>query len=504
MRFSLPRPHQLARTNYRPRYLSFAAIFAVCLLMAWEGQIGWSVIPVAALQFLAYPHLVYLRACLARDSKRAERQHLLLDSLLLGAWTAEFQFKWWLLFAFFASVCVNNSVVRGVRGGLSAAGFFVLGCLGWGAVRGFQFQPETSQTVMLTCMVCLVLYFFQVALLAHEKNLLLMQRQQEVQQRNLVFQSLLALSMEMRQAASVDQLCSIFLDHLRNLFPQAGLAILLRERHRPENIRHAAFLQLHQDRQDWLLSELRRRPQARELIRPDSEDSYALLPIQGNLKQLEGRCIIHSARLNPNSRETLSLFLEQFAAALENQLLTAQLQHMANTDPLTGVFNRARLEQEWQRLARIKAECPSLDFSALVIDLNGLKGVNDQYGHESGDQLIQALALLLRENCRESDLLFRLGGDEFLVLCPSTDRQAASQLAKRLRVAARKAYAVCSPDRNSLIKIPLRMSIGLASSSECAPDMVIKLADDRMYQRKRAYYRSLGRDEHPFAQASDG
>src|SRR5690606_34350346 len=83
VRFRLPRPHRLARAHYFPRVFGFTTTLLVAWLMAVEGQLAWSVMPFAALQFLVYPQLVYVRACYARNSKQAELQHLLLDALLL-------------------------------------------------------------------------------------------------------------------------------------------------------------------------------------------------------------------------------------------------------------------------------------------------------------------------------------------------------------------------------------------------------------------------------------
>ncbi len=106
--------------------------------------------------------------------------------------------------------------------------------------------------------------------------------------------------------------------------------------------------------------------------------------------------------------------------------------HHAITDSLTKAFNRRHLEKtlrEFWEMAR-QGGAP---FSLLMIDLNGLKSINDHYGHSVGDRVLQSTVQTIFNNCRKTDLVFRYGGDEFLLLLPMTPGSYSLALATRLR-----------------------------------------------------------------------
>jgi diguanylate cyclase (GGDEF)-like protein len=160
-----------------------------------------------------------------------------------------------------------------------------------------------------------------------------------------------------------------------------------------------------------------------------------------------------------------------------------QLERLATTDPLTGLFNpRAfhdELRHELGRTARYREP-----LSLLLMDLDGLKRVNDQFGHEAGDAALRAVAGAIGSGLREIDLGARIGGDEFAVLAPRTDAQAAVALAERLRALVAKGVND-REGRGSTI------SIGIASVSPStdAPPTAASLmaaADAALYVAKRA------------------
>ncbi len=162
---------------------------------------------------------------------------------------------------------------------------------------------------------------------------------------------------------------------------------------------------------------------------------------------------------------------------------TDRLARLATTDPLTGLYNpRAfhdELSHELGRTARYREP-----LSLLLMDLDGLKRVNDQFGHEAGDAALRSVAAAMRSGLREIDLGARIGGDEFAVLAPRTDAQAAEVLAERLRALAAKG-GDGSGGRGTTI------SIGIASVSPStdAPPTAASLmaaADAALYAAKRA------------------
>jgi len=160
-----------------------------------------------------------------------------------------------------------------------------------------------------------------------------------------------------------------------------------------------------------------------------------------------------------------------------------RLARLATTDPLTGLYNpRAfydHLRQELRRLARYREP-----LSLLLMDLDGLKRVNDQFGHEAGDAALRSVAGAIARGLREIDLGARIGGDEFAVLAPRTDAKAAGALAERLRALVAQG-GDDRPGRGSTISI----GIASVSSSTDAPPTAASLmaaADRALYAAKRA------------------
>lgn len=146
----------------------------------------------------------------------------------------------------------------------------------------------------------------------------------------------------------------------------------------------------------------------------------------------------------------------------------------AYQDTLTGCYTRLYAEKELSRL--LKEEIP---FSMCFADLDGLKQVNDRYGHEAGDQYLAAVAAVLSDICGDQDILTRYGGDEFLALFPM---QSTVVISNRLQEAVRKLRESGKSER---ISFPMSLSFGIVGSSE-SEDMkeLFRIADKRMYARK--------------------
>jgi diguanylate cyclase (GGDEF)-like protein len=128
---------------------------------------------------------------------------------------------------------------------------------------------------------------------------------------------------------------------------------------------------------------------------------------------------------------------------------------------------------------------PSL--SLMMADLNGLKNVNDQQGHLAGDQLIAGAGLVLRRSMRVTDLVFRFGGDEFLVLQPGADEAVAAATFRRVKVGCRR-WAASHPG------LPLSLALGwqIARTPQEA-DQALTLADAAMYRDKQREKARLAR-----------
>ncbi|MEH6491464.1 GGDEF domain-containing protein [Halopseudomonas sp.] len=158
-----------------------------------------------------------------------------------------------------------------------------------------------------------------------------------------------------------------------------------------------------------------------------------------------------------------------------------RLIELAGTDSLTGIANRMRLNEEFQRL-RSQSERSGMALSLVVLDLDFFKRVNDQYGHDVGDKALQHAAALLASRLRGSDLACRLGGEEFALLLLGADHAQAARLADQLR---QQLYA--APLRvagGSTLQISF--SGGVATLGQDGDDLsaLLKVADRRMYEAK--------------------
>lgn len=165
----------------------------------------------------------------------------------------------------------------------------------------------------------------------------------------------------------------------------------------------------------------------------------------------------------------------------EIEALHRRLREQATTDDLTGLPNRRYLMQRGaQETAR--AERHEVPLSLAMIDIDFFKSVNDRHGHAAGDSVLKELAALLHGAVRESDLVARLGGEEFAVLLPHTALDDATQLADRLRIAVEEHVFVVLGH-----ELRLTVSVGVAScEGPCAMDQILGDADDALYRAKAA------------------
>jgi diguanylate cyclase (GGDEF)-like protein len=154
-----------------------------------------------------------------------------------------------------------------------------------------------------------------------------------------------------------------------------------------------------------------------------------------------------------------------------------ELRHQAERDPLTGLYNRRRFEEELHRATRL-AERHGHHGALLLLDVDDFKAVNDTRGHGSGDELLRALAEVLGGAIRDSDIAARLGGDEFALLLPRVDAPGAGPAA-----AAKLDAAV----RDALGSWAAAASIGVAAFGPPAAveaDRVLAAADEALYRAK--------------------
>ena len=169
--------------------------------------------------------------------------------------------------------------------------------------------------------------------------------------------------------------------------------------------------------------------------------------------------------------------------SLESLRQHDDLRMLAAIDDLTKVYNRRYFFDQMDREISSAARY-SKPLSVLILDLDGLKDLNDSFGHDLGDEALRTLAQRLVRYSRASDIVARLGGDEFSVILPHTDSKSAADIARRLQVSVEKEALVTVPGR----ELRLGVSFGMATFPDDADDVgsLIRQADGRMYAAKAA------------------
>lgn len=157
----------------------------------------------------------------------------------------------------------------------------------------------------------------------------------------------------------------------------------------------------------------------------------------------------------------------------ERKLVEEELTYLNFHDKLTGLYNRAYFEEELRRLDVERM----LPLSIVMGDLNGLKIINDAFGHDAGDGLLRDVAGILKSCCRQEDMVARWGGDEFAILLPKTDSAAAEKICQRIRERFQQ-------ERWKYVRPGI--SLGVATKTVPSEDikMTVKQADQAMYRDK--------------------
>ncbi len=162
----------------------------------------------------------------------------------------------------------------------------------------------------------------------------------------------------------------------------------------------------------------------------------------------------------------------------------ARLETLAVTDELTGAYNRRhlfeRFEEEFQEHRRQGTE-----MSCILVDLDRLRNINDEFGHRTGDAVLREFARVTRGCIRVYDILGRAGGEEFMILLPLTGLLQAMAFAERVRKTIEKGFAVKAPSGES---VGLTISLGVSNSrgGDASIDVVAKRADEALLKAKES------------------
>lgn len=177
-------------------------------------------------------------------------------------------------------------------------------------------------------------------------------------------------------------------------------------------------------------------------------------------------------------KNLVELLISHTSAALKRLTREEEIRYFGFHDSLTGLYNREYVEEEIKRLNNGR----QLPISVIIADVNGLKLINDTFGHDDGDKLLKKIATTIDDACRQEDILGRWGGDEFLILLPMTSKKDVKNIIKRIKNHL---------EANTYKDIPLSVAFGFASKEvkEVTMHDVIDKADRMMYNNKTKEYK---------------
>ncbi len=224
----------------------------------------------------------------------------------------------------------------------------------------------------------------------------------------------------------------------------------------------------------------------------DVVSSMAISPLtmDGVLVGLFCQADSNADRYNPGTKDTF--LLDQLAIkisiCLSNVTAREKLEYLATRDPLTGLLNRRQLELMLES-EFTRSKQTGRDLTAIFIDCDAFKAINDTLGHNCGDEVLEYIARRLLKHVQKQGLAFRFAGDEFVFVLPGKSLEQALQISESLHN-----YLQSNPLRYKTNLVPITVSYGGASVNADKPGsykQLLKLADERLYNYKNNRKRSV-------------
>jgi diguanylate cyclase (GGDEF)-like protein len=280
-------------------------------------------------------------------------------------------------------------------------------------------------------------------------NLAILSSQEIAQKTALGDRSYHEMVLALQTTLDLEQLLDLFSTHLKTVIPHSGLSFC----NEPLGIelsigkqgRHVCVYNLELENEplgEWRMSRDRRFSEA-ELAHAEALLCRLLYPLRNGLKYREALCYAH-------------------------------------TDQLTQTGNRAALLNSLQRELEL-ARRYGTPLSIILLDVDHFKSINDNFGHDSGDAILRSVARSVKDSVRGSDILFRYGGEEFVILLSNTSKDGAVNLAERIRnTVEASSYGV----RDLTLRVTLSLGVATLIPEETHLDL-LRRADQVMYQAKR-------------------
>lgn len=202
-----------------------------------------------------------------------------------------------------------------------------------------------------------------------------------------------------------------------------------------------------------------------------------ILPFMFNGKLLGGMCIFSDKDMLKDDMETFNFLINEFLSIYKLKYIYTEQIFKSCIDSLTGLYNRRQfdigLEHEFNRAQRYKTP-----FSIAMIDIDHFKNINDSFGHQFGDYVLKEISGIIQHSFRKTDMVYRYGGEEIVIIMPETDSEHASLPLERLR------ERISSQDFNGQkITISIGVSDCINKNSEAE---ILKKADEMLYNAKES------------------
>jgi diguanylate cyclase (GGDEF)-like protein len=212
----------------------------------------------------------------------------------------------------------------------------------------------------------------------------------------------------------------------------------------------------------------------------DQEEGSLCIPVAATGKTIG---LFHVLRCSQESQAFAISVAEHIGLALSNLILRSDLRQLSIRDPLTGLFNRRYMEETLE-LEISRAERKEHSIGVIMLDIDHFKGFNDRFGHAAGDELLQALAQLIRSNLRAGDVACRYGGEEFVLILPEATEEVAARRAEDMRGRAREMdvrhlETVVGP-------VSVSLGVGLYPDHGRTREELLAAADAALYEAKGA------------------
>ncbi len=206
-------------------------------------------------------------------------------------------------------------------------------------------------------------------------------------------------------------------------------------------------------------------------------DEYVMRPFDPRIVLARARAALRLVQLDERVEDLLA---EREGQIGQLAILTRKLQVAVATDPLTGLFNRRFATERLQRAFDLSRN-GSMKLTVIMLDIDYFKRVNDEHGHDTGDVVLRETAKLAASRLRKGDAMCRMGGEEFLAICPGADLAAGLEIAERLRTAVRENIV-----KFGTFERAVTVSLGVAEIVDDFADVdaLLKAADRRVYLAK--------------------